>query len=60
MQFVFRVEPDVARLLEEVSELLRRTATVGDASRSAILRSALRRGLDQMKAELGSRTKKRS
>lgn len=59
MQLVVRVEPDLERIVEEVEGLVALSATVREASRSVVLRAALRRGLEQMKTELSSGTKKR-
>lgn len=54
-QLVFRVEPDIVQLIDDVAELAARSVSSG--SRAAVLRTALRRGLEQMKAELGAASK---
>jgi hypothetical protein len=52
-QIAIRIEPDVLPLIDQVTELVAKQSITGEAPPKAeVMRAALRKGLEQMLAEL--------
>ena len=61
IQLAFRVEPDIVALSEELAALLEQASvTRVRPTQAEVMRAALRRGLQEMKAELIGRPRKRT
>lgn len=58
-QLVIRLEADLLQLADDVTALASKAAGA-DMARASVLRTALRRGLEQMRDELKTRAPKRS
>jgi len=52
-QVAVRVEPEVVALIEQVTELIAKTSITGvTPTKAEVMRAALRKGLEQMLADL--------
>lgn len=52
-QVAVRVEPEVVTLIEQVTELIAKTSITGvTPTKAEVMRAALRKGLEQMLADL--------
>jgi hypothetical protein len=58
-QVVVRLEPELLALADEVAELAAKVAELDEPSRASVLRTAIRRGLDDMRTELKAKLGKR-
>jgi hypothetical protein len=58
-QVAFRLEPELVALADEVADLAARVSALDEPSRAAVLRTALRRGLEEMKTELKAKLTRR-
>lgn len=56
-QIAVRVEPATLDLIDEVMELVATASVTGRTSKAAVMRAALRRGLEEMRREVQSQSK---
>jgi hypothetical protein len=58
-QIAIRLDADLLDLADEVATLAAKASALDEPSRAAVLRTALRRGLEEMRAELKARLKRK-
>jgi hypothetical protein len=51
-QIVLRLEPELMALADEVTALVAKASGLDEAQRAMVVRTAMRRGLEQMRDEL--------